>query len=91
MFFMKKIITGSIFAMILTVCSTDVNAQTTTTHSRARQNTAIGAGVGAVTGAVVSRKKAKGAIIGGVTGGVIGYAWGKHKDRKKGRKVITKN
>lgn len=90
---MKKIICGGIMALMFTIAANDLNAQTVTTHSRARKNTAIGAGAGAVTGALISKHghKGKGAIIGGVVGGAAGYAWGKHKDHKKGRKVVVKH
>jgi outer membrane lipoprotein SlyB len=89
---MKKMICGGIMALMFSVAVTNADAQLTT-HSRARKNTAIGAGAGAVTGAMVSRSghKGKGAILGGVVGGVAGYAWGKHQDRKKGRKVVYKH
>ena len=83
---MKKWLFGIIAATGLLI-SVESNAQTKTV-SRARKNTAIGAGAGAVTGAAVSHKKGKGALIGGVVGAGAGYAWGKHKDRKKGRKVV---
>ena len=83
---MKKWSFGIIAAAALLI-SVEAGAQTKTV-SRARKNTAIGAGVGAVTGAVVSKNKGKGALIGGVAGAGAGYAWGKHKDRKKGRKVV---
>ena len=88
---MKKMILGGLLGLALTVTTgNDLYAQTTT-KSRAGKNAAIGAVAGAATGAVVSHKKKKGALIGGPTGAVVGYAWGKHRDKKRGRKVVTKH
>lgn len=88
---MKKIICALGLVVAFTIANpSDVHAQTTKVKSRSGKNAAIGAGVGAVTGAAVSRKKGKGAIIGGAAGATAGYIWGKHKDRKKGKKVVTK-
>lgn len=88
---MKKIFYGSFLALALSAFTvSELSAQEVKTTSRARKNTAIGAGAGAVTGAVISKKKGKGAVIGGVVGAGAGYAWGKHQDKKKGRKVKVK-
>jgi hypothetical protein len=87
---MKKFICGAGLVLALLLAGTD-EASAQTTKSRARKNVAIGAGAGAVTGAVVSKKRGKGAVIGGVAGAAGGYLWGKHQDKKKGRKVVRKN
>jgi hypothetical protein len=58
-----------------------------TTKSRKGKYAAIGAGVGAGTGVAVSKNNSKGAVIGGVVGAGTGYIYGKHRDKKKGRKV----
>ena len=65
-----------------------VQAQETkkTTKSRKGKYAAIGAGVGAGTGIAVSKKNTKGAVIGGAIGAGTGYVYGKHRDKKKGRK-----
>ncbi|MEO6406891.1 MAG: glycine zipper domain-containing protein [Ferruginibacter sp.] len=88
---MKKILIGaSLFISFSLLGSQEMNAQTTT-KSRAGKNAIIGAGAGAVTGAVVSKNhRGKGALIGGAVGAAGGYAWGKHQDKKKGRKVVYK-
>jgi len=83
---MKRIF-SLLILIVLIFSSLDTIGQTTT-KSRARKNTVIGTGAGAVTGAVVSKKhRARNAAIGGVVGAAGGYAWGKHKDKKKGRIV----
>ena len=88
---MKKIILGFLFITAVCFSSLDISAQTVT-KSRAGRNAAIGAGAGAVTGAVVSRNhKGKGAVIGAAVGASGGYAWGKHQDKKKGRRVVRKH
>lgn len=65
-----------------------VQAQETkkTTKSRKGKYAAIGAAAGAGTGIAVSKKNTKGAVIGGVVGAGAGYMYGKHRDKKKGRK-----
>lgn len=65
-----------------------VQAQETkkTTKSRKGKYAAIGAVAGAGTGIAVSKKNKKGAVIGGVVGATGGYLYGKHRDKKKGRK-----
>jgi hypothetical protein len=88
---MKKFICGAGLVLAMVLAGTNDAGAQTTTKSRAGKNAAIGAGAGAVTGAVVSKHRAKGAVIGGVAGAAGGYLWGKHKDRKKGRKVVHKS
>lgn len=65
-----------------------VQAQETkkTTKSRKGKYAAIGAAAGAGTGIAVSKKNTKGAVIGGAVGAGTGYLYGKHRDKKKGRK-----
>jgi hypothetical protein len=58
-----------------------------TTKSRKGKYTAIGAGAGAATGVIAGKNDSKSAVIGGVVGAGAGYLYGKHKDKKKGRKV----
>jgi uncharacterized membrane protein len=91
--FMKKVffIAGIMFS--LSTISISVQAQTTTTtKSRVGRNVAIGAGAGAVTGAVVSKKHpVQGAAIGAAAGAGVGYAYGRHRNKKKGRRVVVKH
>ena len=88
---MKKFLIAMSMITAIGFTSFSVVAQTTT-KSRAGKNAVIGAAAGAVTGAVVSKNnKGKGAVIGGVAGAAGGYAWGKHQDKKKGRRVVRKS
>ena len=52
------------------------------------KNAVIGGTTGAITGAIISKDhhRAKGAVIGGVIGGGAGYLWGRHRQKKTGRK-----
>ena len=90
---MKKVLYGLSMVFALTVISANVNepsAQTKTKKgwSRKAKGAAIGGAAGAVTGAAVSKKNGKGAVIGGAVGAGAGYLYGRHKDKKKGRKSI---
>ena len=58
-----------------------------TTKSRKGKYTAIGAGAGAATGIATGKNDSKSGVIGGVVGAGAGYMYGKHRDKKKGRKV----
>lgn len=88
---MKKYLIALSMTAAISFTGSDLMAQTTT-KSRAGKNAVIGAAAGAATGAIVSKNhRAKGAVIGGAVGAAGGYAWGKHRDKKKGRKVIRKN
>ena len=85
---MKKMILATIIGIAISLVAIEADAQTTT-KSRARRTTLIGAGAGAITGAAVSKDdKGKGAFIGGAVGAAGGYAYGKHQDKKKGRRVV---
>ena len=86
---MKKILIAVLLMIAIIFNSMEGMAQTT--KSRAGKNALIGAAAGAATGALVSKKKGKGALIGGAIGAVGGYAWGKHRDKKRGRKVVYKH
>ena len=77
--------------MAIAVIFTSLDSFAQTTKSRAGKNAVIGAAAGAVTGALVSKKKGKGALIGGAIGAVGGYAWGKHRDKTRGRKIVRKH
>lgn len=59
--------------------------------SKKAKYSAIGAGAGAVTGVAVSKNNSKGAVIGGAVGAGSGYLYGRHKDRKAGRKSAYKH
>ena len=87
---MKKIVLSIVMLVAMGIMAMQADAQTTT-KSRARRDVLIGAGAGAVTGAAVSNRKGKGALIGGAAGAVGGYAYGKHQDKKKGRRVVRKH
>jgi uncharacterized membrane protein len=87
---MKKFICS--VALIASFAIAQEASAQTTTHSRARKTTAIGAVAGAATGAAVSKNhRGKGAVIGGVVGAAGGYTYGKHRDKKRGRKVVVKH
>jgi uncharacterized membrane protein len=58
-----------------------------TTKSRKGKYAAIGAGVGAGTGVAAGKNDSKSGMIGGAVGAGVGYMYGKHRDKKKGRKV----
>ena len=58
-----------------------------TTKSRKGKYTAVGAGVGAATGIATGKNDSKSGVIGGVVGAGAGYMYGKHRDKKKGRKI----
>ena len=92
---MKKVLYGLSMLFALTVVSGNFNeakAQTKTEKkkgwSRKAKGAAIGGAAGAVTGAAVSKKNGKGAVVGGAVGAGAGYLYGRHKDKKKGRKSI---
>ena len=87
---MKKIVLSIVMLVAMSIMAMQADAQTTT-KSMARRDVLIGAGAGAVTGAAVSNRKGKGALIGGAAGAVGGYAYGKHQDKKKGRRVVRKH
>lgn len=63
---------------------THADAQT----KKTTKNAIIGGTTGVVTGALISKDghRAKGAIIGGVVGTGAGYLWGKHRQKKTGRR-----
>ena len=88
---MKKIIYGLSMVIALSMVSSEADAQKVTTKSRKAKSTAVGAAAGAATGVAVSRNNSKGAVIGGVVGAGSGYLYGRHKDKKKGKKLVVKN
>ncbi|RYZ23191.1 MAG: hypothetical protein EOO16_05980 [Chitinophagaceae bacterium] len=89
---MKKLLYSGFLAFtMICLAADDASAQTkVVTRSRARKTTAVGAAAGAATGVAVSGNNSKGAVIGGVVGAGTGYLYGKHQNRKKGKKVKVK-
>lgn len=85
---MKKWIYQLTLVCSVTLFSGVINTADAQTRQKSKKAkyTAIGAGVGAGTGIATSRNDSKGAAIGGVIGAGAGYMYGRHKDKKNGRR-----